>query len=402
MKINFIEYILFQLLFLKIFCNNYCRFGESCLYKCKNCGEDNNYSECNYYNLFCETNSGITYFDEYENKYIDYFSNNNDLNNICGNQILTIDTKKNKYNFEILKINNESTTQQFLKNQKIHCYYEFENNFYKDINKNISLIIEHQNSENINSSDTNKINFNIIIMLYSQSTSANIFDLNKNSLNNSIDLIELKYYTAFALFIDIDSNENIKESITISLNFENNKKLSPIYILLIILAALILLILIILLISIIKSKLRKNQRQNNSGNNDTLSAEEQEKKVKMKKITQLFATEFIPQYYSKDLDEKGFNACTICLKKFKNNTSKILIISCNHIFHYKCLYDWLITNNHWKCPICNLDLTENVKLIPNSNKNSQDQINLQKLNLNHGITTQTSNELFSLNVNTNN
>ena len=244
-------------------------------------------------------------------------------------------------------------------------------------------------------------------MLYSQSNSANIFDLNKNSLNNSIDLIELKYYRGFSLFIDIDANENIKESITISLNFENNKKLSPIYILLIILGALILFILIILLVSIIKSKLKKNQRTNNNriyrnSNDDSSSAQEQEKKIKMKKIRQLFATEFVPQYYSKVLDEKGFNACTICLKKFKNNASKILIISCNHIFHYKCLYDWLITNNHWKCPICNLDLTESVKLIPNSNKNSQDQINLQKLNLNQGITTQASNELISLNVNTNN
>ena len=401
MKIKFI-FILFQSIFLNIFCNNYCRFGESCLNNCKNCGEDYNYSDCNYYNLFCETNSGIKYFEEYENKYIEYFSNNNDLNNICGNKILTVNTKKNKYNFEILKINSEYTTQQFLNNQKIHCYYEFENNYYKDTNKNISLIIRHQNNENINSNDTNKINFYIVIMLYSQSNSAIIYDLNKNSLNNSIDLIELKYYTGFSLYIDIDTNGSIKESITISLNFENNKKLSPIYILLIVLGALILLILIILVISIIKSKLKKNQRQNNNVNNDSGSAEEQEKKLKMRKIKQLFATEFIPQYYSKDLDEKGFNACTICLKKFKNNASKIIVISCNHIFHYKCLYDWLITNNHWKCPICNLDLTENVKLIPNSNKNSQDQINLQKINLNNGITTQASNELISLNVNTNN
>ena len=85
MKINLI-YFLFQILFLKIFCNNYCRFGESCLNKCINCGDDTNYSDCNYYNLFCETNYGITYFEEYENKYIEYFSINNDLNNICGNK----------------------------------------------------------------------------------------------------------------------------------------------------------------------------------------------------------------------------------------------------------------------------------------------------------------------------
>ena len=82
--------------------------------------------------------------------------------------------------------------------------------------------------------------------------------------------------------------------------------------------------------------------------------------------------------------------------------SKIIILPCNHIFHYKCLYDWLINNKHWKCPICNLDLTDKVKLISRSNKNSEDQINIQKLNLNHGIVTQASNDLISLNINTNN
>ena len=75
----------------------------------------------------------------------------------------------------------------------------------------------------------------------------------------------------------------------------------------------------------------------------------------------------------------------------------ICILACNHIFHYKCLFDWLINNKHWKCPICNLDLTHKVKFVSRSNKN----VNIQRLTLNHRINTQTSNELFSVNVNSN-
>ena len=220
-------------------------------------------------------------------------------------------------------------------------------------------------------------------------------------MKDNTEIIELKYYSGFTIFIDIDSNENINESITITLNYKDNKKLSPIYILLIILGGLIFIILIILFISIIKSKLKKEQRPRRNGNTERNSNEELEKKVKIQKIKQLFKTEFFPQYYSKKLDEKGFNGCTICIKKYKNNISKIVILSCNHIFHYKCLYDWLINNKHWKCPICNLDLTEKVKLVSRSNKNSEDQINIQKLNLNYEIVAQTSNELFSVNAHTN-
>ena len=263
-----------------------------------------------------------------------------------------------------------------------------------------ALIIEHKS--NSNEIIEKKINFFIIILLNSKTNSANIFDLNKNSLNNNREIIELKYYSHFSLFIDVDKNEKIEESITISLNYEDNKKLSPIYILLIILGGLIFFILVIFLISIIKSKLKKNQRQVvNRNNNNNPSPEELEKKMKIQKIKQLFETELVPIYYSKEHDEKGFNGCTICLKKYRDNLSKIIILPCNHIFHYKCLYDWLINNSHWKCPNCNIDLTERVKLIAKSNKNSEDQINVKGLNINNAVTP-TSNELISLNVNTNN
>ena len=396
MKIKFL-FIIFESLFINFLCESYCRFGENCL--CKICGEDKNYSNCNYYNLFCDSNAGIEYFEDFEQNYNDYFSDINGLKNICGSNVITINTKEKKQNFEILRINNENS-QQFLKNENIHCYYEFENKYYKENNKNISLIIEHKS--NSNEIIEKKINFFIIILLNSKTNSANIFDLNKNSLNNNIEIIELKYYSHFSLFIDVDKNEKIEESITISLNYEDNKKLSPIYILLIILGGLIFFILVIFVISIIKSKLKKNQRQVvNRNNNNNPSPQELEKKIKIQKIKQLFETELVPIYYSKEHDEKGFNGCTICLKKYRDNLSKIIILPCNHIFHYKCLYDWLINNSHWKCPICNIDLTERVKLISKSNKNSEDQINVKALNINNAVTP-TSNELISLNVNTNN
>lgn len=44
-------------------------------------------------------------------------------------------------------------------------------------------------------------------------------------------------------------------------------------------------------------------------------------------------------------------ACFICGKHQKYKC-KILKLSCGHVFHYKCIKNWLIENN-LKCVICN-------------------------------------------------
>ena len=400
MKYNYFSFILTSI-FIRIFSEEYCKYGDACLNTCTKCGNNNDFSNCNYVNLFCgNINNDIKFLNDYQSKYINYFSQNSALINICGKKRIEIDKKEKKQNIEILTINKENA-QSFLSTQKMNCYYEFENTYFKDTSKNITLIFEHSGNSN-----DNKLDFFIIIMLYPKSNSPHIFDLTKTNFKNTKETIDLKHYTSFSLFIDVAPNTNVQESISISLNYIDNKKLSPIVILLIILGGLIFIILVILAISIIKSKLNKNQRTGNRNsirnnhNNVVPTQEELEKLEKMKKIKQLIENELVPQYYSKELDDKEYNGCTICLKKYRDNISKISILPCNHIFHYKCLYDWLINNQHWKCPICNFDLTENVKLVARSNKASKDQIKL--INFIQAIPTMGSNEIISLNVNTNN
>ena len=391
-----LSYIIFTSIFINTICIVYRKYGELCLNTNNICGQDNDFSQCSYFNLFCKTNYGVNYMEGYESKYIDYFSSLNSLKSVCGEKEIKVEKKPKEQKIEILKINKD-TSQALLKNENLHCCYKYENQFYKESNKNLSLIIEHSGS-----SINNKLNFMIIIMLYSNSNSANILDL--NDLEKTEELIELKYYKSFTIFIDIDSNQNIQESLSFTLYYKDNKKFSPIYILLIILAGLIFIILIILIISVIRSKFKRNERHVVHNNANEPTEEELEKREKIQKIKQLFETELLPLYYSKELDDKEYNGCTICLKKYRDNISKISILPCNHNFHHKCLYDWLINNQHWKCPICNKDLTENVKLFSKSNKASQDQINIQNLNLNNGFNTirsQTSNDLLNLNAHNN-
>jgi hypothetical protein len=44
------------------------------------------------------------------------------------------------------------------------------------------------------------------------------------------------------------------------------------------------------------------------------------------------------------------NKCPICIKKFMKN-SKVIVLNCKHIYHYKCLSQWLLNSSN-KCPLC--------------------------------------------------
>ena len=49
-------------------------------------------------------------------------------------------------------------------------------------------------------------------------------------------------------------------------------------------------------------------------------------------------------------DDTLFNeTCSICLEQFQK-TEKIVILDCNHIFHFQCMSLWIKNNN--TCPLC--------------------------------------------------
>jgi len=71
MKYNFLSVILSSI-FIRIFSQNICKYGDSCI--CQKCGYDDDFSNCNYANLFCtNTNSDIKFMNDYESKYINPF-----------------------------------------------------------------------------------------------------------------------------------------------------------------------------------------------------------------------------------------------------------------------------------------------------------------------------------------
>lgn len=57
--------------------------------------------------------------------------------------------------------------------------------------------------------------------------------------------------------------------------------------------------------------------------------------------------------YEELLNNDEDNDCTICLEEF-NNDEEIIKLKCNHLFHLKCIDDWIKKNQ--SCPLCRVNL----------------------------------------------
>ena len=90
-------------------------------------------------------------------------------------------------------------------------------------------------------------------------------------------------------------------------------------------------------------------------------------KINKEKLDKLFNNQMAQHLYKKEYNEYG-GGCSICLEEF-NKKSKVSITSCKHVFHYKCIYDWLYKNiKNPKCPNCNHEILKDVDENSESNK----------------------------------
>ena len=89
------------------------------------------------------------------------------------------------------------------------------------------------------------------------------------------------------------------------------------------------------------------------------------KKQNTEKLNKLFETILIEHTYKKEYNQYG-GGCSICLENF-NKKSKVSITPCSHVFHYKCIHEWLFINI--LCPKCPNSNNEVLNEQENKNNN---------------------------------
>ena len=134
-------------------------------------------------------------------------------------------------------------------------------------------------------------------------------------------------------------------------------------------------------------------------NDDSENLEE----INKEKLDELFSKQMIEHTYKSEYNKYG-GGCSICLEDFKKK-SKVSKTPCNHVFHYKCIKDWLYKNvKNPKCPNCNKEVVsddinieeknDQAKIIKvkkkaqnnnnNNNSNNNNHNNVLNNNLNFG------------------
>ena len=103
------------------------------------------------------------------------------------------------------------------------------------------------------------------------------------------------------------------------------------------------------------------------------------KKQNTEKLNKLFETKLAGHIYKKEYNQYG-GGCSICLENF-NKKSKVSITSCSHVFHYKCINEWLFKNILCpKCPNCNNEiLKDNYDNTVNNINNINNEENVEEI-----------------------
>ena len=79
--------------------------------------------------------------------------------------------------------------------------------------------------------------------------------------------------------------------------------------------------------------------------------------INKQKLDELFNNKMNKHFYKEEYNQYG-DVCTICLIKF-DEKSEVSITPCKHVFHYKCIHNWLYKNIiNPNCPNCKNEISK--------------------------------------------
>ena len=421
--------ILFQIIFFdllsKVFLETICDSNFNNNPICEECIiELNNYSKCKYKDLYCILTKGKNIYSQCKLLFSRDLRKNIDNNIICGEKDFIF--TNNNYTETIFQLK-EETLNNFNDIELLHCDYDLKvNNLNHSSTNKINITISFENTDN------NKNNFNFFFFLLKN----NIFNpdnlITKDIFFSSSKTITLEYFQNISLYLDINIPKNYiipKFSIKIDyINFENEdgeeiemakEDMYPLYLTLYIAVPLLILLIALIIYlcckkqdtGILGGEIRvigfvnmDNEIQEENENNKSKSQKLIENK---KKLMILFKTILGAQEYTKTQKKMDCPKCTICYDDFELNNSVVSITPCQHIFHYRCLHNWLNKNaiHNLKCPNCNFDLmsidiNQLRQKMQNNSLKREGSVN-ENLLSNNNIKNTSNNNCINLNSNIN-
>ena len=146
-----------------------------------------------------------------------------------------------------------------------------------------------------------------------------------------------------------------------------------------------------LMIQRARENMLRIEQENNNINNYNENNENLEE-INKEKLDKLFTKKMAEHLYKSEYNQYG-GGCSICLENFKKK-DKVSVTPCNHVFHYKCIKDWLYKNvKNPKCPNCNKEVLVNDENDDKTkiNENQIIKVNKKQNNNNNNILNQNLN-----------
>jgi len=320
---------------------------------CSDCEFCQDYSNCNFFNIFCYQNNSGDYMrnEDLQNNLSLYYKNDRDINSFCNSRSITLNKAQKSFNI----FESPSNTLNNIFTKSFHCEYYVTNKYYLEHNTDQAKInIEIKNSEK------SQIKF-FIMFIYKTGNSWRFFRYNDTQIRNSSFTRVLDKISEFQILLDffsLDTTEEINEYLRLSISTDNpSEKMKVIYIVIIVILCffLLLVIALVILYYYLRRKMILEQERR---------IEEQEEKNREQK-------RLVEDFLKNDLKKEIFNertkindcdSCTICCDEFIVGQSEVSITPCFHVFHYDCIYKWIKEKiNNPCCPNCNFQFTEYMK-----------------------------------------
>ena len=356
-------FTIFQLIFSQNNCSKYIN-----CYECKMCGDINNsICDCDWDSELnnCTNSSTRTLKNWYDEVY------DCDYDPIyCGsrgkNTYAPSDLKDNKIIFELSPDNNNKYGSYFT--YCIFDYYDEKENSY-DVSIKFAKNISNYNKPLVAFAS---------IYLYKGNPKGTMLSVQKD-----FEISYRQIYNIYFMILLMDEYNLSPVTFTLKNSESQTNLLTSL-----ILAGIIIIIVLVATCFIMRYINRKKreqmllvQRQTNANDN----SEELIKNKNKEKLKELFETVMKEHNYKIEYNTFNQDSCTICLEKF-NSESKVSVTQCNHIFHFKCLYDWLFGTNLLcpKCPNCNNEILKEKK---------NNEVNTKIIQVNRNVVNNNENNL---------
>ena len=401
MVANYIYTLFFNIIIINIIIYSYqgniCDFNGN-ISICETCDiESKDYSQCKYQNLYCILSKDKNNYSQCKYLYSRDLRNILDNRVSCGQKDIIFTTNNYSQTIFQLKEENQNNSEDL---KMFHCDYDLKLNNLSDSSTNkINITISLENIENNNNN-----NFNFFFFLLKN----NIFNgdnlITKEKLLSKTKTITLEYFQNISLYLDINLPKNILIDLSIKIDYFNienedgeeiemeKEDMYPLYLTLYIAIPLLVLLMALIIylcckkqdtgilggeIRVIGFADNANEIQEEPEDNKSKAYKLNENK---KKLLILFKSILRPQEYTKTHKKIYSQKCTICYEDFELYISVVSITPCQHIFHYRCLNNWLNKNIlNPKCPNCNLDLMSvDINKIKQKYQNNSQNISIKR------------------------